>query len=155
MRWRHARITIRQAMLVITLLAVLLTVVILPLRYIDRRNKQAEYERVAYSLLQAITLLENRVPQDVAPEVWVRAVRETTVCQFIVCFGTRNTSIEELNRLRNDLTPKLRDHVDVGTLEWTWDRFARTNADGARFVRVSRPRFEACFPRKDQLSKSG
>jgi hypothetical protein len=148
MRWHDARMTIRRSMAVVALLALLFALVVPPLRYIDKRNKQAEYERVAYSLLRAITSLEERVPQDLSPQVWVRAVRETTLCQFNICFGTGRTSIEELKRLRDDLTPKLSGQVDVGTLDWIWERFTQTNADGARFVGILKPKFEACFPRK-------
>jgi hypothetical protein len=151
---KGARITIRHCMAVIAMLALLLAFVILWVRHIERRNKLAEYNRVAHSLLQSITLLEKRVPQGVSPQVWAGAVRETTRCQYYVCFGTDRTSIEELIKLRDDLVPKLSGPVDVETLEWTWKRLARTNADGERFVRMLTPKFEAAFPRKDQLSKS-
>jgi hypothetical protein len=147
MRLHHLRLTIRGAMAVVALLALVLALVLLPLiRVIERRKMADEFGRVASAQTNAIFALVNRVPPGVDPTDWKSAVESTAVAHFNAFQGWHRPPIEEVYRLNQDLMPKLRGSVGVQTLAWTWDRLASTGVDGKNYVDKYRPKFEKCFP---------
>ena len=150
------RFTVRWPIAVVALLAVLLAFWIVPVaRRIERLNRQTEHRQVAGEIRGAILPFESRVPVGVNPSVWACAVRETYTALFNICFAwDPPPSIEELYRLRNDLRAKLRDPVDIQSLEWIWDRVAHMGPAGKHAAKACRPTFEACFPQEDQMPES-
>ena len=147
MRWPRVRLTLRASLVIVALLAAFLGLVIVPLsRAIERWNRQREYEQVADGMTGAIFALENRVPQGVLPSRWKSAVRLTATVHFNAFHLWHPPPIEEVYRLRAELMPKLRGPVDLQTLDWTWERLARTGVDGKRVADSLGPEFRRCFP---------
>ena len=72
-------------------------------------------------------------------------MRETELCLYDLCFSSDRPSIADLCRLRDDSTSKLRGPVDIHSLEWIWDRVARSGPLGEHAVRYGKPSFAACF----------
>jgi hypothetical protein len=146
MRWHGLRMTLRGSMAVVALLAGLLAFCIVPLtRVIERQRKRSGYAQVASGMCYAIFALENRVPQCVDASDWQSAVQLTARAEFNTCHLWYPPPIEELYRLREELTLKLRGPVDVQTLYWIWDRLASSCDDGKDHTDRFRGELDACF----------
>jgi hypothetical protein len=147
MRLPRVRLSLRRSMVIVAVLAALLAFVIVPIsREFERRIRQSEYEAVAGEVTPAIFALENRMPKGVQPSRWKSAVRLTATVSFNAFHLWHPPPIEEVYRLRAELMPKLRGPVDFQTLDWTWERLARTGVDGKRVADSLRPEFRRCFP---------
>ena len=147
MRWPRVRLTLRASLVIVALLAAFLGLMVVPIsRAIERRNRQREYEQVAGEMTGAIFALENRVPQGVHPSRWKSAVRLTATVHFNTFHLWHPPPIEEVYRLRAELLPKLRGPVDIQTLDWTWERLARSGVDGKRSRRQTRARIPEMLP---------
>jgi hypothetical protein len=147
MRLPRVRIRLRRSMVIVAALAALSAFVIVPIsRAIERWNRQREYEQIEGEVTGAIIALENRVPQSVQPSRWKSAVRLTATVSFNAFHLWHPPPIEEVYRLRAELIPMLRGPVDFQTLDWMWERLARTGVDGKRVADSLGPEFRKCFP---------
>jgi type II secretory pathway pseudopilin PulG len=141
------RLTIWQSMAIVAILGVLLAFAVVPLvRQYNMRIKRIEYYRLANGIGNAVSAMKYQAPQGIPPSNWKSAVDLNLTAYVNTCHRLHPPSIENLYRLREELTPKLRGRVDIQTLAWTWDRLARSCADGKSITDELRPEFEKCFP---------
>ena len=116
------RLTIRQSMAIIALVAMLLAFGVVPLaRENSGQIKRMEYDRLEKGILSAIFALKIQPPQGIPPSNWKSAVDSTMNAHINMFHSWHAPSIEELYRLREELMPKFRGRADIQTLAWTWD----------------------------------
>jgi hypothetical protein len=146
MHFPRLRLTLRVSLIIIATLSALLAFIIKPIiSERNRRNYRYKYVAMATEILYAIVALEKRVPNGVDPSNWKSAVQETAIAHYNTCWCSHPPTIEELDRLRNDLDARLRRPVDIQTLLWIWDRLARTCVGGKDFTDRYKVRLDDCF----------
>jgi hypothetical protein len=151
-RLRRLRFTIRRAMSIVALLALLTAFGPVPLikQYI-RRMKQTEYDQVVGGTSNAILALRHRVPRGVQSSHWTAAVELTATAHFNAFYLWQPPPIEEAYHLRDEIALKLGGSVDIQTLTWMWDQIARTGVDGKNITDRLRPDLHKCFQDSQRL----
>jgi hypothetical protein len=130
-------------------LVVLAACVVPPAVWVFQQVAFAQDRRAAYDL---ITHLRHRRPPDVDERTWEMASGWAITAYCNVCFSPEHVSHDELRRFRADLEGRLREPVDLATVDWVWDRLGRTGPRGRsyqqRFEPLYRESLEAMRPRR-------
>jgi hypothetical protein len=146
------RISLSGAMLLIALLGLALAVLF--------PREPLRFQRAFQRLISDLRSLEGRKPPDVPPLVWKNAVEVTWNVSGNV-FSPGRVSTDEFERFDAELEQKLQGEVGLETLDWIWERLARTPTETGRrkgtrdFVARYRALYERIVQGQRSLPPSG
>ena len=133
------RISLRKLLALVALLALLLALCIVPI------GRHMEWSRLEQDADSSIRNLKPTLPNSLDPNVWNCAHGWVVTAYVNICIRD-STSTDEMYRLRHDLEQKFKDRIDLGTLDWIWNRLGETCPYGKRYIERFRPLFVECFP---------
>jgi hypothetical protein len=98
----------------------------------------AQEQRAAFDLVRQ---LAHRKPPEANAKAWEVATRWASTAVGNVCFSEEHVPIAELRRFRADLAARLEGDVDLSTIDWIWQRLAKTGPHGREYQQ----KFEAAY----------
>jgi hypothetical protein len=96
------------------------------------------YNCTSRRIRERIYALDERRPANIRPQLWADSVGWAGIAQGNICFSEEHTTYEAMCRLEEQLDEKLKGKIDLGTLEWIWDRLAETGPHGQSYVSTFR-----------------
>jgi hypothetical protein len=117
-------------------------------RWILHHSEYAREQRAGY---ESVLQLRERRPADVSPDTWEWATNWAITAYANVCFSPEHVSLEELKRFRADLEERLRGPVNLGTVDWIWQRLGQTGPHGLSYQQ----RFEPQYREGLEVAKEG
>ena len=134
------RLTVAKMMGAVALMALPIAFVVVPL------HRMTEWRQLEREIDVTIRHLQPTNPQEVNMTVWECAQSTTVTTYCNICYSPGHPSTAEMYRLRYDLRLKLKEKVDLDTLEWVRDRLARTGPHGKWYIDHFKPLYIQCFP---------
>jgi len=90
---------------------------------------------------RAIDQLCVRRPMGVNADTWEFASDWANTAYCNICFSPEHVSHDELRRFRADLEDRLRRPIDLGTIDWVWNRLGKTGPHGRSYQRRFEPQY--------------
>jgi hypothetical protein len=97
-----------------------------------------EYHYEQRATLELMRQLRDRRPVGVDADRWEYASGWAITAYCNICFSPGYVPLDELKRFRTELEERLREPVDLTTIDWVWERLGKTGAHGQKY----RERFE-------------
>ena len=106
------------------------------------------WQMISYSRQQRIgaellgSLREQR-PEGVSPTTWDHATGWAITAYHNVCFSEGHVTFDELVRFNHDTKLKLTENVDLQTIDWVWERLAKTGPHGQKYFDKFGPEYRS------------
>ena len=108
------------------------------------------YYRRSRAINMKICSLEKRRPAHVSAEIWSECVAWASIAHGNICFSKEHTDYEAMCRFERQLDDKLKEDVDLTTLEWIGDRLAETGPHGQQYMDKWREQWKSILQRVEQ-----
>jgi len=132
------RISLVGALVAVAMTAVLLGFCIVPV------GRHLEWTRLKQQMDSSIRYMQPSQPNSISPDVWECAHNWVVTAYGNICI-IEGTSKPEMYRLRDDLQKKLNGRIDLGTLNWIWNRLGESGQHGKRYTERFGPSFRECM----------
>ena len=94
-------------------------------------------------IIKKIRSLEERRSATVSPRLWEECVGWAVTAHCNVCFSEEHASYEAMCRFEEQLDERLKEEIDLGTIEWIGDRLAETGPHGQQYMANWREQWKA------------
>ncbi len=103
----------------------------------------SRYNRRSDEIRQKIQALRDRRPEAINPEFWEKCLAWAGIAEGNICFSEEHVSYERMCRFEEQLDEKLKEPVDLGTIEWIGDSLAETGPHGQQYMTIWRKQWQA------------
>lgn len=93
-----------------------------------------KYSQRSRRINDTIRSLEQRRPANVDAELWQECIAWASTAHGNICFSEGHTSYSSMCRFEEQLDEKLKEEVDIDTIEWIGERLAETGPNGQQYM---------------------
>lgn len=111
--------------------------------FVARAIPLIRYNHRSQGINEKIKALAGRRPANVSPELWQECVAWASIAEGNICFSEKHASYETMCRFERQLDEKLKNDIDLATIEWIGDRLAETGPHGQQYMAKWREQWKA------------
>lgn len=100
-----------------------------------------EYRQDRRETASLLGSLKSMVPDGVNERQWTAATDWAITAYHNVCFSESHVPLKASLQFSQDLKEKLKDEIDLSTIEWIWNRLAETSPHGHKYISKFSPAF--------------
>ena len=104
---------------------------------VSQWRSQRRYNHKSGQIQEKINTLRSQKPDSISEEMWNECLDWAGIAHVNICFSERHAPYEALCRFEKQLDEKLKQQIDLSTIEWIGKRLEETGPHGHRYMNTS------------------